>query len=88
MIPDLTDRSASPSPARLETEEAEDALDLRRLEREAAHLRRAFASDPSVRLVVGLDLLIRRAALGLREAWHALLRPAQGAGSVLSKPWR
>ena len=88
MIPKLPDRSASSFPARLGTEEAEDALDLRRLEREAAQLRRAFASDPSVRFVVGLDLLIRRAALGLREAWRALLRPDQGAGSVLSKPWR
>jgi hypothetical protein len=88
MISNLTDLSASSSPARLEIEESEDALDLRRLEREAARLRRAFASDPSVRFVVGLDLLIRRAAIGLREAGRALQGAARGAGSVLSKPWR
>jgi hypothetical protein len=73
MIPSLTDLSASPSLARPETEDTEDAFDLRRLERDAARLRRAFASDPSVRFVVGLDLLVRRAAIFLREACRALL---------------
>lgn len=49
-----------------------DPFDRRRLEREAHRLRQAFADDPSVRLVVGLDLVIRRAALRLREVWTAL----------------
>ena len=60
-------------PADLADRTSPDAFDRRRLEREAQALRQAFAGDPSVRLVVGLDLVIRRAAIRVREVWTALL---------------
>jgi len=69
MNADLTDREAVSSPSRSHTDAA---LELRRLEREARHLSQAFPDDPSVRLVVGLDLAIRRTAIRLGETWRAL----------------
>lgn len=71
MIADLTDRPAVSSPTGLPTD-TKGALELRRLERDARQLRQAFAGDPTVRLVVGLDLAIRRSALRLGQAWRAL----------------
>lgn len=68
MSPALTALPASSSPAAVETE---GALELRRLEREARHLRQAFASDPSVRFAIDVDLFIRRTAIRLRDAWRA-----------------
>jgi hypothetical protein len=45
---------------------------LRHLEREARRLRVELAGDRTARLVVGLDLLIRRAAYRFIGAWRAL----------------
>ena len=78
MIPSLTNPTNLRAPSPPAPAETEAALDLRRLERDARRLRQAFAGDPSVRLVVGLDLLIRRAAIRLRAAWRGLL-PATAA---------
>ena len=71
----LTNLTAPSSPARFVTE-SDGALELHRLEREARDLRQAFAGDPSIRFAVGLDLVIRRAAIRLRETGRALLHPA------------
>jgi hypothetical protein len=71
MIADLTHRPAVSPPTRPPTD-TDGALELRRLEREAHRVQRAFAGDPTVRLVVGLDLAIRRAAIRLGQTWRAL----------------
>lgn len=76
MSSNLTDRIAPTTPSSLETE---DALELRRLEGDARRLRQAFAGDPSVRAVVGLDFAIRRAAIRLRAAWRELRHPTRAA---------
>ena len=82
MIADVTSRQPVPSPA-----DTESALELRRFEREAEDVRRAFAGDPTVRLVVGLDLAIRRAAIRLRETCRALW-PSAAAGRRQGHPTR
>ena len=74
-LANLANLAVPSSSARLVTE-ADGALVLHRLEREARDLRQAFAGDPSIRFVVGLDLVIRRAAIRLRETGRALLHPA------------
>ena len=78
MIQPFSAAQAPSSPTRLPAE-PDGALDLRQLEREARRLRQAFAGDPSVRFVVGLDLVIRRAALRLGEVWRALWHRASAA---------
>jgi len=75
MLTNLTNLTNPSSPARLVTE-SDGAVELNRLEREARDLRQAFAGDPSIRFVVGLDLVIRRTAIRLRETGRALLHPA------------
>ena len=71
MITNLDDRQAISTPTRPPTD-TDSALELRRLEREARQISQAFAGDPTVRLVVGLDLAIRRTAIRLGETWRAL----------------
>ena len=77
MITNLTDRQAISTPTRLPTD-TDGALELHRLESQARQISQAFAGDPTVRLVVGLDLAIRRTAIRLGETWRAL-RDSAGA---------
>lgn len=52
---------------------------LRHLKCEAQRLRVELAGDHTVQLVVGLDLLIRRAAYRLRAIWWGLVGHATAA---------